>query len=322
MNLGDLLDSTSERLKIGKSDSLGLQRVTRYIDETYREIMSKKGIGKKLRQQTVAFYTVADSPIAALPQATHRISNDIVDRVNGRVYTPLSLSEIRQRDPRMAYSTSAPYGYTVLGMADAVSIDPAMSTEVYVVSDSAVDTGGTNAHIEGITSDGQSRRATVTLAGLSPISLDESIITWTLITKFYITSRCQGSVTLHNGSNHVELARIAPGHSFARYTRLLIYPTPTTILTLYADVELQLTPLISTYDEPLIDEDFQWLIVSGSLLKEYLRNSKMSEYDRELPRWNRGISDLRSHIQAPLGGGMTRQSREWSQLGPNFPAGT
>lgn len=321
MNLGEVLDVTASRLKIGKND-VGFARVIQCVDETYREILSKKGIGKRLRQKTVAFYTVANSPIAALPQATHRISSDVVDRVNRRVYSPFSLSDIRQRDPGQAYSSSAPFGYAVVGMADAVAVDPAMSTEIYVVSDDPSDIGGTNAHVEGITADGQSRRATVTLAGTTKISLSFFITTWVIVTKFYLTSRCKGSITLHNGSDDVELARIAPGHSYTRYTRLYIYPTPTTILTLYADVELALTPLISLYDEPLLDEDFHWLIVSGSLLKEYIRNGKLPEYDRELIRWNRGISDLRSHIQAPLGGSQGSRSQQWSQLGPNFPAGT
>ncbi len=319
MNLGDLQDVVSTRLKIGRNDT-AFQRVTQYIDETYREIMSKKGIGKRLRQQTVAFYTVANNPVAALPQATHRISNDVVDRLNRRVYHYLSLSQIRQRDPNIGDSSSAPYAYTVIGMADAVALDPEMSTEVYVISDSAEDTGGTNAHIEGVTSDGQTRRATVTLAGLTATSLNGSITTWEKITKFYITSKCKGTVSLHNGNDSSELARIAPGHTYARYTRLYIYPTPAVVLTLYADVELALTPLISTYDEPLIDEDFHWLLVSGSLLKEYTRNGKLPEYDRELIRWNKGISDLRSHIQAPIGSVVRNQGM--SQLGPMFPAGT
>lgn len=321
MNLGKLQDVVSTRLKIGRNDA-SFPRVTQYIDETYREIMSKKGIGKRLRQKTVTFVTVANSPIAALPQATHRISNDIVDRLNRRVYSPMSLSDIRQRDPGQAYSTSAPFGYAVLGMSDAVGIDPSLAVLTVVSSDTA-DTG-TTAYVEGVTSDGQSRSASVTLSGTTPATLLgiglSSIATWTLITKFYITSSCKGYITLI--SSAVEIARIAPGHTYARYTRLYIYPTPTAILTLYADVELDLTPLVTTYDEPLLDEDFHWLLISGSLLKEYLRNGKFSEYDREMIRWKQGISDLRSHIQAPLGGSANARTNQWSQLGPDFPAGT
>lgn len=319
MNLGNLQDTIATRLKIGRNDA-NFGRVTQYIDETYREILSKKGIGKRLRQKTVPFYTVANSPIAALPQATHRISNDVVDRANRRVYTPMSLSGIRQADPGQSYSTSAPYGYTVMGMADAVAADPAVATEVYVKSDSASDTGGTSVHVEGVTSDGQTRRAQVTLAGVTHVSLSATITTWILLTKFYITSRCMGNITLHSTTTDVELARIAPGHAYTRYTRLLIYPTPTAVLTLYADVELAISPLVDTYDEPLMDEDYHWLLVSGSLLKEYTRNGKFSEYDREMIRWKQGISDLRSHIQASPG--VVNPRTQWSQLGPDFPAGT
>lgn len=325
MNLGNLQDTVATRLKIGKNDT-GFSRVTQYINETYQEILSKKGIGKKLRQKTLPFTTVANSPIAVLPQATHRVSNDIVDRLNRRVYSPISLSDTRQRDPGQAYSSSAPFGYTVLGMAEAVGIDPTMSTAVYVVSDSASDVGGMNVYIEGVTTDGQIRTATATPAGTSYVQLKGAgslvISTWVILTKFYITARCAGNIILTSGLAGTEIARIAPGHTYARYTRLNIYPTPTAVLTLYADVELALSPLLSTYDEPIFDQDFHWLLISGSLLKEYIRNGKFSEYDREMIRWKQGISDLRSHIQAPLGGTVNARTDQWSQLGPNFPAGT
>lgn len=321
MTYGEIQQVVQDRLGIGPSDPISIRRVNDALNESHREILTMKGLGSRLRQITVPFTTVANSPIAAMPSSLKSISI-ITDRLNRRVYTEMFMKEVRQRDPGAAFSTSAPFGYVILSMASAVAKDPSAASELFVVSDSASDGGGTNVHVEGVTSDGSTRRATATMGGLTPISVGSAITDWIAVTKFFLTASAAGHATLTQGSGGTELARISPGRSYARYTRLSIYPTPTSALTLYADGESRVVDMIDSYDEPLIPEDFHWLLVCGALKKEYLRKERFPQYDREDGRWRKGINDLRADMNTPSGPARSARSQAFSQLGPDFPAGS
>src|SRR5260221_8494845 len=116
--------------------------------------------------------------------------------------------------------------------------------------------------------------------GLTAVSFGATL-TWLQITKFYIqlgtgaTTTAVGNVTLNSVSGlGAELSRITAGHSYARYSRLHLHPTPTQVNTYYADVVLHVEDLANADDEPFLPEDFHYLLKVGAKRKEYDKREK------------------------------------------------
>src|SRR5262245_3651569 len=113
-----------------------VNRLRRYINQAYRRIISKKGIGNKVRKQTLPFTTVANNPFVALPQAVVKVRL-IVDRTNGRVLYDLTSMEAKMRDPRQAFTTGTPYAFVPYNLQSPVLLDPSAAGQLTVTSTSA-----------------------------------------------------------------------------------------------------------------------------------------------------------------------------------------
>lgn len=326
MTLGEIEAGLFERLGYQQNpDSAVIRKVRRLVNQTHRRILAMKGM-TKLRQKVLSFSTVANSPFVVLPQAAVFV-NILVDRTNQYPLEEISMQELRFRDPALASTASNPNAYVILNYAAHVARDPSAAASLFAVSDNAGDGPGLSVTLEGVVTGGIVRRATTAMNGVGGINLSGLITTWENPTKFLLSAEAKGDVTLREGSaSGTELARIPAGQSSTRYTQLHLHPTPGTALTLYADVELRLTPLTSPNDEPLIPEDHQDLLECGSLLTVYTGREKTALWKLEYERWRDGLADLKSYL-ARKGGvalGPKRQAggRRFSQLGPWFRPGS
>lgn len=321
MNLGDLRLSIFDRLGYNASpDSQVIRRVDRYINTSHREIVTRKQMGK-LRRWVLPFNSVANSPFAVLPQSAVMILA-IADRTTNRILDEISLQDLRARDPGLKFSSTIPDSYVVLNMASSIAADPAAATQLFVQSDSAADGSGLMANVEGTITGGYFRRAQVSMNGLTPAAVDSSTA-WIHVSKFYLTGKCTGNVTLTDGVN--ELARIAPGRTRGRYTTIHLSGTPAAVYTYYADVELHIEDMINPSDEPYTPEDYDWLLECGALRLEYQRRggAALPQWKVEQARWEQGVRDLQSFVTRLTGvaRGGTRKVG-FSQLGWAFPAGS
>lgn len=327
MNFAGLQSALESRLSYSTApSSLVLSRLASYLNETHREIISLKGM-TRLRRNLLTFVCTANSPFVVLPQATSRLIC-ITDRVNNWELTEVMLDWIRSRDPGLAFTSGYPDRYAIINLAAASALDPSAAAELFFKSDAAGDGATKTASIEGVTSDGSYRIASVAMNGVTAVSFGAAITTWIRITKFYISltaggaTTAAGNITINQTSGAgTELARITPGRSYARYTRIQLYPVPTAANTYYADVELHVEDMANGGDEPLLPEEFHWLLISGSLMKEYQKRMQAVEYAEEKARFKVGIGDLRVAVSR-MTMGLNSQPRRFSQLGPYYPAGS
>lgn len=321
MNLGDIRLSLYDRLGYNASpDSTVTRRLDRYINTSHREIITKKQMGK-LRRWVLTFSSTANSPYCVLPQAAVMVLA-IADRATNRILDEISLQDLRARDPGLNFASSIPDSYVILNMASPVAKDPSVACQPFVVSTSASDGNGVSAIIEGTITGGYYRRAEIGMNGLTPVAID-SIATWEHFTKFYLSGKATGTVTLTQGSGGNELSRIVAGRSRARYTQLHLSGTPASAATYYADVELHIDDMINPSDEPYTPEDFDWLLECGAARLEYLRRGgvSMSQWKVENDRWRSGLMDCQAFVTRLTGVARGSSKRnQFSQLPWNFPA--
>lgn len=314
----------------GNPEANAITRIARYINLAYHQVHGKKGM-RKLRRALLTFSTVANSPFVVLPQAAVRLLT-LSDRVNNIPYEELTMEEIRYRDPGLKSTSATPSAYAVIGMNSAVAADPSASGQCTVVSSSATDTGATHqAYGEFITAGGYpalqaALGVPVNLNGLTPVNIGPADAI--AVQKFYTgqaavagPSAAVGVLSLKDGAGNV-IATIGPGRTMARYTRLHLFPVPSAVIPIYADVELHIENLTNQSDEPILPEDFHDVLVSGALYREYKKRNQITLYREEKAEFNQRVAELRSWINKPSGVVLNgSRGRQFSQLGPWFPNG-
>lgn len=318
MNLGQIELVVYDRLNFNATPDPAVQRrVRRYINDSQREILGKKGFGT-LRRKVLSAASVASSPYMVLPQAATAIIA-IVDRANNRVLKPISIQDVRYRDPGQTFTGSIPDSYAVLDYASCVALDPSAAASLFAVSDSAADGTGVAINIEGTVTGGYYRRSSVSMNGLTAVNLASTITTWETITKFYASALAAGNITLRQTSGvGTELSRIPPGRSFPRYTQIYLSGIPAASQTYYCDVELHVEDMINPMDEPLIPEDYQWLLEAGAIKREYMKREKMDLWRVEHNNWTEGIANLSNFVRRRAGVSVSGQRNNDGYIQPAF----
>lgn len=298
-----------------------VRRIRRFINEAHREAIGKKW-ASSFRRALLTFSSVANSPFAVIPQAATRIIT-IADRTNNIELTETSLADLRYTDPGLTALAGYPNQYVTLNYSAAVAKDPANASSVFIISDNAGDVQ--TAYIEGIRTGGYPQSKSVVLTGVTAVNVSAAVSDWIAITRFWLSSAAVGTVELHEDSGAgTELAHINQGRTMARYTRLHLYPVPTAAVVLYADVDRQVLDMSVATDEPLIHEDWHYLVVAGASAKEFFKREKLAESDREYSRFTTGMREMQTFLSQRSGSatGPNRQPARFSQLGPNFSPGS
>lgn len=297
-----------------------VRRIRRFVNESHKELLGKKW-ASSFRRTILTFSSVADSPFAVIPQAASRIRT-ISDRVNNYPLTEVSLEDIRYDDAGLM-SSGNPNSFVILNYSATTGRDPSAAAELFLISDEAGDVQ--TAYIEGIRTGGYPQSKTVVLTGVAAVSISAAVTDWIAITKFYLSTAAIGTVTLHQTSGvGTELSRINPGRTYARFTRLHLFPTPSSVQTFYADVDRQVLDMSIATDEPLIHEDWHWLLVAGACSKEYGKREREAEASRERSRFDTGLRDMQVFLsqRASPADGPNRSYPNHSQLGPQFRTGS
>lgn len=317
MNLTNILADAYRRLSFGTSPGSEVStRLTAFANAEIREILSDP-ILSKLRRRPVSFSTVADLPTCVLPQAAVRIYS-IVDRTNQRELDEETQEWIREQDPGQSFSSSAPEAFAIVNYTSPIARQPSDSSQLLAKSSSASDTAVV-AYIEFINSDGYIQAANATLTGATALNLGAADVVSVL--DFYLSAAPVGEVTLHEDTGSgTELAKIGIGRTRARYTMLEIFPTPATAMTLYADVDTEITDLVNGTDEPVIPDEYCEVIVHGIRKREYQKREKKVLADGADTDRRPWIAKLHHHMHRKASSESRRERR--SQLGPYYPAGS
>lgn len=326
MNLGELESTLYDRLGFASSpDSAITRRIRRMINDSHREILGKRAFSRLLRTP-ITCSSVANDPLMVLPQAATKIII-ISDRVNNRNLTPISLQDVRYRDPGLNFTGSIPDAYAVVNFAASVALQPTGLVDTFAISDSASDGSGISVSVEGVITGGYYRHVSIAMNGVTAVQLNTSPWFFTHISKFYLSASAAGNVTLRSTSGAgTELARIVKSRSFPRYTQVHLSATPSTAIVYTCDVELHIEDMHAANDEPLLPENFHWLLECGAMRKEFLKREKLALWKIEDANWRQGISDLRGWLSSQGGVSAAGQrgsgGRQLSQLGSNYPAGS
>lgn len=322
MTLSEILSDCYRRMNNGASPVPAvITRYTAFANETHRQILTLPGLDA-LRDDTTTVATVANAPRSSLPPSLARIKL-IQDRTNMRLLKPLTLNEIRRRDPGLS-STGTPLAYALVGTVQ-VGAQPSAATGVWAVSSSASDTTP-QVNVEAIRTGGYLHTpAQTTLTGTTRVAIG-SQTDYTEITKFSLNTPAVGDVTLYDAAAAGNILAVIPkGQTYARYVSIHWHPIPATAQTLYVDYTRQVTDLVSPTDEPLLPLDFHWLIPCGIRWKEYEKASD-DRYTVAKAEFETGIKGLRNWAQTDGGALLSLRTRrrvaQWSQLGPWYEAET
>jgi hypothetical protein len=296
-------------------------RYSAFANETHRQLLTLPGLDS-LRDETTTVATVANASRSALPPSLARVQR-IQDRTNMRLLKPLTLTEIRRRDPGLT-ATGTPITYALVGTVQ-VGAQPSAATGVWAVSSSASDTVP-QVNVEAIRTGGYLHTpAAATLTGTTRVQVGTQT-DYTEITKFYLNAVCVGDVTLYDAVSAGNVLAVIPkGQTYARYIAIQWYPIPATAQTFYVDYTRRLTELVNPTDEPLLPEDFHWLIACGVRWKEY-EKADDARYATAKAEFEQGVKGLRNWAQTDGGSLVSLRARRRSpvpsQLGAWYEPGT
>lgn len=294
-------------------------RIKRYVNQGARDILREPVLQRLVDSDTpYTFASVASQARYVVPEAVNRI-HSIVERTNDLALQAMSLTQYRYVDPDAISTSGTPTHFVPIGRVG-VAVQPSDSSNIYVDSTSASDTG--TAYIEGLDSDGGRRIASVTMTGTTAVNFAASL-SLVEIEDFYISANAVGTVTLHeDASGGTELAQITIGQKRPRYYAFYLWPTPAAAVTYYVDYRRELTELVQDADEPLIPSDFHDLLVQYARMREYEKTND-GRFDVAQAQYQEGLKRLKYWTQTgaqemPVLGRGARVGR--SRLGAYYPA--
>ena len=325
MNLTSILADVYRRTRYASSPASDVAtRITAHVNDWHRRILGMPGMSR-LRDDTITFASVASTARYALPPAVAKVKV-ITERTNDQVLQERSLDWYRRMDPDPHEGTPevwVPFSWTQ------VATQPSDASEIFAKSTSASDTAIT-AYLQGIRTGGYPVTRSVTLNGTTAVSLGTAYTDIIEVTQAYISAAAVGTVTFHEDSGSgTELAKIAIGQTDQRYPTILLWPTPSAVVTYYVDYTRQIQDLVNGTDEPLLPTDFHWLLVEGARYSEYeylddTRRFELWDTRRGVPTGTiaQRMRDLRAwHASRELiVPGMPERAR--SRMGAYFPAGS
>lgn len=318
MTYATILQELYRRLNYGSSPASEVTtRLAAFLNLTHRQILSVPGLDR-LRDDTIPFASVSARAQYGLPPAVQRVQR-LTDRTNDRRLQLRSLDWIRAIDPGLDQS-GTPEVYAPIGI-QAVALQPSDASEIFVDSTAAGDTG--TAYIEGIRTGGYFKALSVSMTGVTAVTFSASFADFIEITKFYISAAAVGTVTLHeDASGGTELARIPIGQTFSRYQGIQLWPTPSAAVTYYVDYMRNIPDMSVANDEPLLPEDFHWLLVEGSLIKEWTKKDDLNRREAAQADFDKGLSDLKYAVTCPAEflPARSQQYARPSRFGANYPA--
>lgn len=329
MNLTSILSDLYRRLALPSvPNPTETTRLTSFINTTHRQILGLPGM-ESLRDDTLTLTSSVLTPTVwahkqGLPGAVTRIEG-ITDLTTQRVLTLCSLKELRALDPGQT-AMGIPERYVVRGYQQ-VMTQPYEANPLLVVSTSAADTAVVVC-LEILRNNVAKSPFLIntTLNGTTPVTINPSQEDWAdEVTKFYLVAPAAGDVSLYQTTVDPlrQLAQIGRGDTYARYLAIMLHPIPASVCTYQLDYVRTLVDLVQGTDEPLLPDDFHWLLVEGALLKEWTKrdDDRRVAAERE---YAKGISALKyfvtCHADDLQVSGSTRPRESHSRFGGYYPS--
>lgn len=292
MNLRELTDGVLDHFNYSTDGSSeARQRVQRFINEWHRRILAKPGMDR-LRQSSISVTSTASSPTIVVPESVGKILR-IYDTTNRITLEERFFDWYRFAEADPTNHTGTPTVWVPMGDIGCSALGATSGTGMWVESTSASDTQRVT--IEGIRLGGHVWSDTVLLTGLTRVQIG-SLTDWTEITKVRLDLPAVGIVTLYKvNAAGTALATISPGYTASHYRQIALWPTPAAAVAYTIDHQRNILDMRSEFDEPLIPEDFHWLLDRGAKCNEYelKEDGRMGACRLDLER---GIAELRASM--------------------------
>ncbi|MPZ20134.1 MAG: hypothetical protein GEV06_19785 [Luteitalea sp.] len=307
--------------RLGKSltpDTVTQARIRRFINQRYRRLRSLMGNGQVADFQTT-LDSVASQQRYAFGPAVSRI-NTVYETTNQIPLTERSLEWLRNVDPNAINEDGTPEVFVPVGYQP-VATQPADASELFVKSTSASDTG--TCYVEVVRTGQMPRTLSVTMTGLTAVSLGAAITDAEQVTKFFVSAAAVGRITLHEDSGAgTELGAIPIGQVAGKYFIVLLWPTPASVITYNVDFTTQIPDLAQANDTPLVPEEFHYVIAAGARMDEYEKGDDEARRALAERDWETGWRKARAYVQFPPSQRWIPQGASigFSNLGGWYPA--
>lgn len=327
MDFGTILKDVYRRT--GYSDAPPSEvstRISAFVNQWHRRILTMPGL-EMLRNDTFTFASVANTSVYAFPQSVLKI-NAITQRDSDVRLHMRTLDWYRRYVPDPAQTTGIP-DIWIPGGFRAVAAQPdfpafATGKPLYAVSSSGSDTAGPKVVIESIRKGGYpyNNGTGTSLTGTSRVQIG-TFSDHVEVTKFYLSAACVGFISLYDAAAAGnELARIAIGDTYSRVMYIHLYPTPSSAITYYVDYTRQILDMANATDEPLLPQDYHYLLSLGARADEYERKDD-SRSDQAKRDMDAGLRNMKHALLNPpdylVVPGVESSNR--SNLGPWYPPG-
>lgn len=279
--------------------SSGTQTVIKnYVNDIYFDIL--KRINWQDIDDDYSFSTVAGTQDYVLPSNFGK-EVYVYDATNLTELKPITMQELVRDFPSGLSLSGTVSRYAILNKA--VRSQPSSSSTISVVSSSASDSTQT-VRIKGYDSNGVQLEESITLNGTSAQTSSNSYVEIQSITK---SASTVGRITVTSNSGAVTVAILAPADLSYMVKVVRLNYTPNGAITVKMPYIILPYPLVSDYDQPVIDAAD--VIELGATMKawRYKRQfQKAMEYERQYETaintliWDKENSFNQAHYTSPL----------------------
>lgn len=321
MTLQQMLNASSVDLGYAQPTADQTTRITRWLNEGYRHLMSAPG-REQLRDYTITLTTESNRAMYPLPQAVAKVYAGF-QVTNSVRLGMMTMSAYRTVNAGLNQNGNfanwwIPYGWSpVLRQPE--------GTGLWAVSDNAADTTQ-KFNVQGFSVNGDMTPEVQSsvLTGTTRVQIGTAT-DWNILERLDLTAVGVGVIRVYDAAvAGNEIIRLQPGQTSAQYQHIILFETPSSAVDYRFDVCLQLTELSQPNDIPLLPADFHDMLP----LYVRLRDEKRSGADPRLVWDNAEMKDrvvsLARYVEwpkdyTPVVAGST-SGYGWNDLGPNYPA--
>jgi hypothetical protein len=280
----NLQDAVLSACGHASTDTAIRTRVKRHLNSWQREILTRPGHSRLLRDSEYTFATVAAQHTYGLGIPMGRLLG-VHERTNESVLALRDLGWLRRTDPGLSATGDPASAYIPRGWFP-VQVQPSTADDIFIKSTSAADT----------------------------MTVDWEFTLSTM-------ERVSGSTALTGTTGAgTTLLTLQIGQQFGRFLHLQLWPTPAAVTTYRVDCTREIEDMVQDTDQPLLPRDFHPILALGAEYEEWRKLSDdrapmvYQDLEKRLRSLNAWLWDLPDHTQGVAPGR--------SRLGGWYEAGT
>lgn len=295
-------------------DPVTASRIQTFINDRYRQLLREGGI--EVRDETLTIVTEANRARYALPTVITEIYN-VFDSTNRIPLKPISLAEIRRRDPSVpGQIVGTSWRYAILNEAG-IGQQPTVITPnaLEIVSTSPADTQVATIEYRGANG---FQIVTATLNGTNTVPV---VATVRELFRLSLSALPVGTILVREIVSGAILTAIAGSLTSTLHAWVMhFWPTPAGPYSMVIDFARPRRPLVNPGDEPAIPEEFHTLLVYGACMEEAVKmdDSRARTYEQQ---YREGVLRFRAFLHQSRGARWIPKDRQraWNDLGSWYP---